>query len=277
MNDNLSKTIRQLLIMAIIMIGYLIFMLAIAVYTRPAAAASPAPVLTSYATNVNVVDANATNVNAVDANATNVNVVGDADGVNTNASSANELSDTANDISAKASSVAISMCSPVDDAELLAEYLYEEAHRPRTPVEVYCAYADEIVETYYPNLDPAYIKAIIYRESRFEPTEVNKKTNVIGLMQIMPKWHMERARSLGVDDLTDPYGNILVGCDLLSEMTEKYSMTYAINYFAGGYKYADRYRNSQTSPVIDELNSILKHGRIETLKEQQEAAGLYVV
>lgn len=269
MNDNLSKTIRQLLIMAIIMIGYLIFMLAIAVYTRPAAAASPAPVLTSYAISVDGVD------DADDADG--MYAADGVDGVDTNAMNANELSDTANDISAKASSVAISMCSPVDDAKLLAEYLYEEAHRPRTPVEVYCAYADEIVETYYPNLDPAYIKAIIYRESRFEPTEVNKKTNVIGLMQIMPKWHMERARSLGVDDLTDPYGNILVGCDLLSEMTEKYSMTYALNYFAGGYAYANRYRNSQTSPVIDELNSILKHGRIETLKEQQEAAGLYVV
>lgn len=265
MNDNLSKTIRQLLIMAIIMIGYLIFMLAIAVYTRPAAAASPAPVLTSYATNVNAVDANATNINAVDASAMEVN--------NTVTSS----SAPSIDISERASSIAISLCGPVDDAELLTEYLYEEAHRPKTPVEVYCAYADEIVETYYPNLDPAYIKAIIYRESRFQPNEINKRTNVIGLMQIMPKWHMERARSLGVDDLTDPYGNILVGCDLLSEMTEKYSATYALNYFAGGYAYANRYRNSQTSPVIDELNSILKHGRIETLKEQQEAAGLYVV
>lgn len=129
---------------------------------------------------------------------------------------------------------------------------------------LYASYVDDIIEKYYPDLDANYIKAIIYRESRYQPNEINKKTGVKGLMQISPKWHTQRANNLGVTDLLDPYGNILVGCDILNEMTQKYNFNYALNYFAGGYKYANRYKNS-TSPCVKELNSIaakMKNGEI---------------
>lgn len=121
---------------------------------------------------------------------------------------------------------------------------------------LYDSYVDEIVSTHYPDLGPEYIRAIIYHESRYDPNCRNKKTSATGLMQILPKWHTQRARNLGVMDLTDPYGNILVGCDILHEMTEKYGFAYALNYFAGGYKYANYYQ-SKTSPYIKALNSFI--------------------
>lgn len=122
---------------------------------------------------------------------------------------------------------------------------------------LYASYADEITRTIYPDIPSDYVKAIIWRESRYQPDTKNSKTGVVGLMQINPKWHTQRANSLGVSDLFDPYGNIVVGCDILHEMTEQHEFNYALNFFAGGYKYADHYKNS-TSPVVRELNDIIQ-------------------
>lgn len=119
---------------------------------------------------------------------------------------------------------------------------------------------DEITSARYPNLDPELIKAIVQRESRYDPTQVNRSTGVVGLMQINPKWHSARAKELGVDDLSDPYGNILVGCDLLSELMSEYPRDYALNVYAGGFDYANQYR-TRISPVVSELNSIMAQFR----------------
>lgn len=43
-----------------------------------------------------------------------------------------------------------------------------------------------------------------------------------GLMQISLKWHRDRMKRLGVSDIFDLRGNILVGCDYLSELFEEY-------------------------------------------------------
>lgn len=132
-----------------------------------------------------------------------------------------------------------------------------ESKKEPTVYDIYNGYVDEIVNSFYPELDPECVKAIIYRESRYDPTAYNANTNVIGLMQISPKWHTQRAKNLGVNDLYDPYGNILVGCDILSEvMKESGSFEYAINFFAGGYPYANAYRNSK-SPYIQDLEDII--------------------
>ena len=41
-------------------------------------------------------------------------------------------------------------------------------------------------------------------------------------MQISERWHLDRMNRLGVDDLFDPYSNILVGADYISELAEKH-------------------------------------------------------
>lgn len=124
---------------------------------------------------------------------------------------------------------------------------------------LYASYIDEIVTTIYPDLQEhaEFIKAMIYHESRYQPDVTNVKTGVQGLMQISPKWHTKRADSLGVTDLFDPYGNVLVGCDILNEAMQYNTFDYAVNVFAGGYTYADQYKNS-ASPYIKAVNGILR-------------------
>lgn len=146
---------------------------------------------------------------------------------------------------------------PQSQPEPIEESAPQPKQRKLTGKALYDSYVHEIVSTRYPNLKEEYIRALIYHESRYDPNCWGKSTNVQGLMQIMPKWHMERARNLGVTDLFDPYGNILVGCDLLSEMTKQCGFEYALNCFAGGTKYANAYKNT-TSPYIKALNSFIE-------------------
>lgn len=124
------------------------------------------------------------------------------------------------------------------------------------PETVYVNYAYEISKFRYPGIDPEYVCAIIYHESRFDPTVTNSKTGVRGLTQINPKWHTKRAETLGVMDLYEPYGNILVCFDILNELTQKYDFEYALNFYAGGYPYANDYQNSK-SPFIEQLQEII--------------------
>lgn len=125
-----------------------------------------------------------------------------------------------------------------------------------TGPKLYASYADEITSTIYPDIPAEYVKALIWIESRYEPMIVNESTGVKGLMQISPRWHTQRAENLGVTDLFDPYGNILVGCDILNELTQQEDFNYALNFFAGGYPYADRYKDC-ISPYIQELNTVI--------------------
>ena len=56
----------------------------------------------------------------------------------------------------------------------------------------------------------------------------------VGYMQVQAKWHGERMERLGVDDLTDPFGNFRVGCDYLAELLSKYSMAEALTAYNSG-------------------------------------------
>lgn len=142
-----------------------------------------------------------------------------------------------------------------------AEYFRRMASIPKTePLSgpaLYNYYVDLITTDIYPDISADYVKAIVWHESRYNPDAVNSRTGVCGLMQISPKWHIDRARSIGVDDLCDPYGNLLVGCDILNEISQRYGFRYALNFFAGGYTYADAYKNS-TSPFEKELEIIIE-------------------
>lgn len=67
---------------------------------------------------------------------------------------------------------------------------------------------------------PELIMAIIERESSGQPDAENGSCK--GLMQISVKWHSDRMERLGVEDIFDERGNILVGTDLLAELFGKY-------------------------------------------------------
>lgn len=85
--------------------------------------------------------------------------------------------------------------------------------------DLYKYYIFEITKQ-YENVDPELVISLVERESDFQPAATNSKGTCIGLMQICPKYHMQRARELGVKDLRDPYGNLLTGIDLLSDLID---------------------------------------------------------
>lgn len=127
---------------------------------------------------------------------------------------------------------------------------------------MYISYVYEMSSRYYPEIKPEYVCAIVMHKSRFDPSAHNKSSDAQGLTQIRPKWHASRAERLGVTNLFDPYGNLLVCFDILSEQTKKHTFDYALNLFAGGYPYADRYRNVK-SPFIQQLEEIINSEEFE--------------
>lgn len=68
------------------------------------------------------------------------------------------------------------------------------------------------------NLDPNLIRAVIKKESSFNPKAYNKKSQASGLMQLVPS----TAKEMGVRDIFDPYENIMGGSKYLRMMIDRY-------------------------------------------------------
>lgn len=87
------------------------------------------------------------------------------------------------------------------------------------PVEPLTAIEQDVLDICkrYPDVYPELVHSIIWHESRYNSSSVSK-SGCVGLMQISPKWHKKRAEKLGVTDLYDQYGNILVGVDYLNDL-----------------------------------------------------------
>lgn len=68
---------------------------------------------------------------------------------------------------------------------------------------------------------PELVQAIAFYESSNRRTAISRWGDV-GYMQVNPRWQKERMDKLGVTDLTDGYGNILVATDYLMELCGKY-------------------------------------------------------
>ena len=84
--------------------------------------------------------------------------------------------------------------------------------------EIIDKFVEKISKDY--SIEPDLVKSIIYYESRYKVDASNN--GCVGLMQINTRWHKERARKLGVENFYDPYSNVLVGVDYLSELFIKY-------------------------------------------------------
>jgi hypothetical protein len=87
-----------------------------------------------------------------------------------------------------------------------------------TKRELIDSYVRDIASKY--NFEPELIMSVIVQESDYNPK--CKTGNCLGLMQVSAIWHKDRADKLGVKDFYDPYGNILLGVDYLSELRDKY-------------------------------------------------------
>lgn len=85
------------------------------------------------------------------------------------------------------------------------------------------AYIANLCEEHH--IEPEIVIGLIEKESTFNPDAVGDNGNSLGLMQIQPKWHKERMERLGCDDLLDPFQNVTVGVDILSELIDGYGDT----------------------------------------------------
>lgn len=99
----------------------------------------------------------------------------------------------------------------------------------------------DICDSY--NVDPELIVSMIFYESSFRSKVIGENDSgySYGLMQIMPRWNKDRMDRLGCQDLLDPYQNVLVGTDLISEYIEEgRGVEWALMAYNGGPSYANR-------------------------------------
>lgn len=99
------------------------------------------------------------------------------------------------------------------------------------------AYIDEVAFSY--GFSPQLIRSVIQVESRWNPNAVDPTGSYVGLMQISTRWQAERAKKLGVVDMMDPYGNILIGTSYLADtLQETGDLAWALMIYNEGYQSA---------------------------------------
>ena len=94
------------------------------------------------------------------------------------------------------------------------EVLVENTNLSESTIDYCYQYGDEY------DFRPELLIAIIEAESSGNPNA--KNGDCLGLMQVSEKWHTDRMERLGVTDLYDADGNILVATDYLYELFMKY-------------------------------------------------------
>lgn len=131
-------------------------------------------------------------------------------------------------------------------------------------LEIYKNVSDSFPKIYDPIINEAskkysvpenLIKAVIKQESNYMPNAVSSK-GAIGLMQLMP----DTAKELGVDvnNLKEPYTNIMAGTRYLSQMLNKYDgrLDLSLSAYNAGPSLVDRL---QRIPNIEETQNYVKN------------------
>lgn len=110
--------------------------------------------------------------------------------------------------------------------------------------------AEEVGEIY--GISPYLLTAIAYQESRYKVFAKNGSCK--GMYQVSEKWHKDRMERLEVTDLYDPYGNMLVAADLLSELNEECEdMAFTLDSYHGDSKAQEYYKNGKTSSYVRKI------------------------
>lgn len=109
--------------------------------------------------------------------------------------------------------------------------------------ELYRFYISQICEQYYPDVDPYIALAVLEIESNYKPY-LTSSAGAVGLMQWIPKWHAWRMEKFHLNDMWDPYTNIVVGMDYLHDL---YLSTGSWREALYGYNHSAIYVNSVLS------------------------------
>lgn len=110
------------------------------------------------------------------------------------------------------------------EPEARVEEITEPAYIPSTEAAEGCiseaeliAITEEVGAMY--DICPELLQALVERESTFYINATNGSCK--GLAQISTRWHTDRMERLGVTDIYEPYGNILVAADYLRELFDE--------------------------------------------------------
>ena len=125
------------------------------------------------------------------------------------------------------------------------------------------------------DIEPEFLEAVAWAESRFDPKAENG--GCIGLMQVAPVWHTERAESLGytVDDLWTVDGSMAVAADYLAELKAAGHDDYWILMTYNGDSNAEDYLNLTAGPSEYALQVVdVAFELIQTHKEGGSASWL---
>lgn len=122
-----------------------------------------------------------------------------------------------------------------------------------TVCEEYRGYVDQICSAY--GISPELVVAIIESESGGVSTAYNGTYGCVGLMQINESVHRGRMAKLGVENLYDPYSNILVGVDLLDELLENddQNVYMALGHYHGEKNVKSRTRSGNYSRYVKKI------------------------
>lgn len=86
------------------------------------------------------------------------------------------------------------------------------------------------------DIDPAIIFAMAWKESTYRTDAIGDSGNSLGLLQVQPRWHSGRMEKLNCTNLLNPYQNVVVACDYLRELIDRYgSMDKALTAYNRGH------------------------------------------
>ena len=134
--------------------------------------------------------------------------------------------------------------------------------------EEFQTYINKVAKSY--EIAPEIVFAMIEKESAYDTTEIGDGGDSEGLMQVQRQHHEKRMERLGVTDLFDPYGNVLVGVDYLAELIAEYGdMGMALTAYnagpSGAYEYyfsEGIYANEYAEEVLEQSEIFDKGARL---------------
>lgn len=124
----------------------------------------------------------------------------------------------------------LEVVEPIPDEQqsrISIEKTVEAADSPTYVCDQYQVYVYDICSQ-YDNVPPELILAMIEKESGGDASITGGHGTYLGLMQINPKYQVDRMEALGVTDLLDAESNIKVGVDFMSKLLEDHNGNVAV-------------------------------------------------
>lgn len=141
------------------------------------------------------------------------------------------------------------------------EVIEKEYRDPDIPEEIQEA-AIKYGEEY--NIQPEFLEALAWRESRYTPDAVSSDGSCIGLCQINPKWHKERMERTGKDDLYQVDDNMNIAADYLAELFKEYpgDPEIVLMIYNGDHSYKKGHISKYAQDIVNKSQELeKKHGK----------------